>query len=156
MQHEKNVTQKIQHGNSATCKKCNMKRVQHEESASKHGKSATQKKCNMRKAQRQSKTLKKSAIEEFTLVRKGITGRPLTDRYTLVFWEQSASSIINVVFVHPCEKLSFRNKLANWSDISFCYEFVSSSDFYSSKWNCFCRQLISFTVIKKSDRKQKY
>ena len=85
MQHEKNATQKIQHGNSATCKKCNMKRVQHEENASKHGKSATQKKCNMKKAQRQSKTLKKSAIEEFTLVRKGITGRPLTDRYTLVF-----------------------------------------------------------------------
>ena len=58
---------------SATQKKCDMKRVQHEASSEKlqHEKSGRVKYA-------------KHAQEQGTRVHKWITGRPLTDRYTLV------------------------------------------------------------------------
>ena len=59
---------------SATQKKCDMKRMQHE---------ATREKVQHEKSAR-VKYAKKSAQEKCIIVHKRITGRPLTARYTLV------------------------------------------------------------------------
>ena len=48
--------QKVQHKKSATRKKWNAKRMQHEESS--HEKSATQRKCDMNAARKRVKTIK--------------------------------------------------------------------------------------------------
>ena len=58
----------MQHGNDAVSKKCNMKRLQHE-------KSATCKNINFHSE------IRKKCIR---IVHKRTTGRPLTDRYTLI------------------------------------------------------------------------
>ena len=93
------------HEKSVQWKKCNMKEVQQEKSATRRKCFETRKERNTKKVHHEKSTTwtkykdraklrGKSAKEECTIVHKGITGRPLKERYTLVRkyrWQEIAS-----------------------------------------------------------------
>ena len=95
VQHEEKMESERHSGieKSAIRKKCSMGRVHHEESATlkecitkkvQHKKSGTRKKCNMIKIVTVW-NFKENCTRRMHKNAQTITGRPLTDRYTLVF-----------------------------------------------------------------------